>query len=43
MWREKIMPTVVLMNDVNSSILMNFYSSIYPTMVNPQDYTGENP
>lgn len=24
-------------------MLMNFYSGIYRTMINPQDYTGENP
>lgn len=28
---------------MNSSLLTNFYSGIYRTMINPQDYTGENP
>ncbi|KAH8805349.1 glycoside hydrolase family 92 protein [Xylogone sp. PMI_703] len=42
-WRGKISPIVVSRNGVNESILQNFYSGIYRTMVNPQDYTGENP
>lgn len=28
---------------VEGSLLTNFYSGIYRTMVNPQNYTGENP
>lgn len=36
-------PIRVSSTGVNSSVLTNFYSSIYRTMVNPQDYTGENP
>ncbi|OWP02854.1 glycoside hydrolase family 92 protein [Marssonina coronariae] len=43
LWREKISPIVVETNGVDSSILTSFYSGIYRTMVNPQDYTGENP
>ena len=42
-WREKMAPIRVSSTGVNSSVLTNFYSSIYRTMVNPQDYTGENP
>lgn len=42
-WRNKISPIVVNRNGVNDSMLKNFYSGIYRTMVNPQDYTGENP
>lgn len=42
-WREKLSPVVVSTEGVNSSVLMNFYSGIYRTMVNPQNYTGENP
>ncbi|KAG9245099.1 glycosyl hydrolase family 92-domain-containing protein [Calycina marina] len=43
-WREKISPLVVSRNEINDlSILRNFYSGIYRTMVNPQDYTWENP
>ncbi|CZR51712.1 probable alpha-1,2-mannosidase family protein [Phialocephala subalpina] len=42
-WRNKISPIVVNRSGVNDSMLKNFYSGIYRTMVNPQDYTGENP
>ena len=42
-WRMKINPIQVSTTGVNSSLLANFYSGIYRTMVNPQDYTGENP
>ncbi|KUJ23319.1 uncharacterized protein LY89DRAFT_635573 [Mollisia scopiformis] len=42
-WRNKISPIVVNRSGVNDSMLQNFYSGIYRTMVNPQDYTGENP
>jgi putative alpha-1,2-mannosidase len=42
-WRKKISPVVVSKNKVNSSLLVNFYSGIYRTMVNPQDYTNDNP
>ncbi|PVH89054.1 glycoside hydrolase family 92 protein [Cadophora sp. DSE1049] len=43
LWREKISPIVVSRNGLNTSMLKNFYSGIYRTFVNPQDYTGENP
>jgi putative alpha-1,2-mannosidase len=42
-WRDKISPIVVSRTGIDSSILTNFYSGIYRTMVNPQNYTGENP
>lgn len=42
-WTEKMAPIRVSTTGVNASMLTNFYSSIYRTMVNPQDYTGENP
>jgi putative alpha-1,2-mannosidase len=43
MWREKISPIVVSRNGItDSSILTNFYSGIYRTMVNPQDLTVRN-
>ncbi|KAJ5894009.1 Alpha-1-2-mannosidase [Penicillium taxi] len=42
-WTEKMKPIRVSRNGVNSSVLTNFYSGIYRTMVNPQNYTGENP
>jgi len=43
LWREKISPIKVSTSGVTTNILTNFYSGIYRTMVNPQDYTGENP
>lgn len=42
-WRDKISRIIVSTTGVDSSTLTNFYSGIYRTMVNPQDYTGENP
>lgn len=42
-WRAKISPIQVSETGVNSSLITNFYSGIYRTMVNPQNYTGENP
>jgi putative alpha-1,2-mannosidase len=42
-WREKLSPIIVSTSGVQVSALKNFYSGIYRTMVNPQDYTGENP
>ena len=43
LWRDKISPIKVSTTGVDTSILTNFYSGIYRTMVNPQNYTGENP
>ncbi|KAE8376297.1 glycosyl hydrolase family 92-domain-containing protein [Aspergillus bertholletiae] len=42
-WLKKLDPIRVSRNGVNSSFLSIFYSGIYRTMINPQDYTGENP
>jgi putative alpha-1,2-mannosidase len=42
-WRAKMSPIRVSTNQVNGSMLTNFYSGIYRTMINPQNYTGENP
>ncbi|KAK4152162.1 glycoside hydrolase [Chaetomidium leptoderma] len=42
-WRAKMSPIRVSTNKVNGSMLTNFYSGIYRTMINPQNYTGENP
>ncbi|KAL4886575.1 glycosyl hydrolase family 92-domain-containing protein [Aspergillus karnatakaensis] len=42
-WTAKLAPIRVSRTGVESSVLTNFYSGIYRTMVNPQDYTGENP
>ncbi|KAI1385626.1 glycoside hydrolase family 92 protein [Hypoxylon trugodes] len=42
-WKEKLSPITVSAGGVDDSYLINFYSGIYRTMVNPQNYTGENP
>jgi putative alpha-1,2-mannosidase len=42
-WREKLSRIEVDPEGVDDSLVTNFYSGIYRTMVNPQDYTGENP
>ncbi|RYC66077.1 hypothetical protein CHU98_g168 [Xylaria longipes] len=43
-WREKLSPiTVSTGGGVDPDQIKNFYSGIYRTMVNPQNYTGENP
>lgn len=42
-WRAKLSAVKVSTAGVSSSLLTNFYSGIYRTMVNPQDYTNENP
>ena len=39
-WRAKLSPITVSRNMVNNSLLRNFYSGIYRTMINPQNYTG---
>jgi len=42
-WRTKLSSINVSTTGVNNSILKNFYSGIYRTMVNPQNYTGNVP
>ncbi|KAK5121455.1 hypothetical protein LTR85_005288 [Meristemomyces frigidus] len=42
-WLEKISRISVATAGINSSTLTNFYSGIYRTMVNPQNYTGNVP
>ncbi|KAK0721988.1 glycoside hydrolase family 92 protein [Lasiosphaeria miniovina] len=42
-WRAKMSPIKVSTKGVNESTVTNFYSGIYRTMINPQNYTGENP
>ncbi|KAI0179810.1 glycoside hydrolase family 92 protein [Hypoxylon sp. FL1284] len=42
-WREKLSPITLSAGGVDDSQITNFYSGIYRTMVNPQNYTGENP
>ncbi|KAL1849140.1 hypothetical protein VTK73DRAFT_9940 [Phialemonium thermophilum] len=42
-WARKLSPIVVSTEGVDSSFVTNLYSGVYRTMVNPQNYTGENP
>ncbi|KAG6008252.1 hypothetical protein E4U21_004714 [Claviceps maximensis] len=43
-WAGKLSPiTVDTRGGVSPDLVKNFYSGIYRTMVNPQNYTGENP
>lgn len=42
-WRSKLSPISVSTTGVNNSMLKNFYSGVYRTMVNPQNYTGNVP
>ncbi|CAI7579832.1 unnamed protein product [Penicillium bialowiezense] len=42
-WTEKMAPIRVSRDNIDGSVLTNFYSGIYRTMINPQNYTGENP
>jgi len=42
-WRTKLRPIRVATKGINDSTLTNFYSGIYRTFINPQNYTGENP
>jgi putative alpha-1,2-mannosidase len=42
-WRSKLSPITVSTSGVDTSLITNFYSGIYRTMVNPQNYTGVNP
>ncbi|OQD89476.1 hypothetical protein PENANT_c002G04053 [Penicillium antarcticum] len=41
-WTEKMRPIRVSRTGIDDSVLTNFFSGVYRTMVNPQDYTGEN-
>ncbi|USP76580.1 glycoside hydrolase family 92 protein [Curvularia clavata] len=42
-WREKLSPISIASGDVDQSMLVNFWSAAYRTMISPQNYTGENP
>lgn len=43
LWEEKLSPISVDSTGVNESFVTNFFSGFYRTMMNPQNYTGENP
>ncbi|GME24527.1 putative glycosidase [Neofusicoccum parvum] len=42
-WRAKLSPITLEVGDVSQDLQKNFWSSIYRTMISPQDYTYENP
>ncbi|OTA98885.1 glycoside hydrolase family 92 protein [Hypoxylon sp. CI-4A] len=42
-WAQKLSPITISQGGVDDDYVVNFYSGIYRTMVNPQNYTGENP
>ncbi|KAI0380536.1 glycoside hydrolase family 92 protein [Hypomontagnella monticulosa] len=42
-WKEKLAPITISAGGADEDLIKNFYSGIYRTMVNPQNYTGENP
>ncbi|KAF7523273.1 hypothetical protein PCG10_006677 [Penicillium crustosum] len=42
-WTDKMRPIRVSRTNIDAFVLSNFYSGIYRTMINPQNYTGENP
>lgn len=42
-WQDKLSPISVDATGVNASFVTNFFSGVYRTMINPQNYTGENP
>jgi len=41
-WRAKLSPITVDTDGVDRMSVTNFYSGMYRTMINPQNYTGEN-
>lgn len=43
LWKEKLSPITLDSTGVDESFVTNFYSGFYRTMINPQNYTGENP
>ena len=42
-WRQKLAPISVSAIGVDPMLVTNFFSGVYRTMINPQNYTGENP
>lgn len=42
-WREKLSYISVDVEGIDRSFATNFFSGYYRTMINPQNYTGENP
>jgi predicted alpha-1,2-mannosidase len=42
-WRDKLSPISINPGGVSTDLQTSFWSGIYRTMINPQNYTGENP
>jgi predicted alpha-1,2-mannosidase len=42
-WRSKLSPISLSANTTDATLLTNFWSAVYRTMISPQNYTGENP
>lgn len=42
-WRAKLSPISIQAGGVDNSLLKNFWSAVYRTMISPQNYTSENP
>lgn len=42
-WKHKMLPIKIETTGVDKSMVTNFYSGIYRTMINPQNWTNENP
>ncbi|KAI2627791.1 glycoside hydrolase family 92 protein [Hypoxylon sp. NC1633] len=42
-WQEKLSPISISAGGADPDLITNFYSGVYRTMINPQNYTGENP
>ncbi|KAK8161877.1 glycosyl hydrolase family 92-domain-containing protein [Phyllosticta citrichinensis] len=42
-WRAKLSPISLTVGNVSQDLQKIFWSSIYRTMISPQNYTGENP
>jgi len=42
-WRQKLEVVQIDATDVSEELQKTFWSSVYRSMISPQDYTGENP
>ncbi len=42
-WRQKLSPVSVVPGGASQDLQQSFWSSLYRTMLSPQNYTGENP
>lgn len=42
-WEAKLSPISLDATGVDPTFVTNFFSGVYRTMINPQNYTGENP